>query len=192
MPPEIILATDCMFPKTPLPDRCFAAFPFCIGHPFVTAKQGFCLFGKSRLNHAPAFGIITVVFRKSPYTMDMFRQQYPSANGEWTLLPHLKKHGLQNLSALRRHQNFSPFVGNNRKKIGYTRYPYPSIIWHIHPFPIRTVLCRAGAARQNDLRFVGKQCIPLVFSHVLFRWAVPTLHTTQLSHAKPQRAQRKA
>ena len=84
VPPKIILITNHVFPKTPLPYRCFTVFPFWIGHPFVTVKQVFSPFWKSCLNHTPAFGIIAVVFRKSPYTMDMVRKQHPSANRKWT------------------------------------------------------------------------------------------------------------
>lgn len=44
VPSEIILITNHVFPKTPLPDCCFTVFPFCIGQPFVTVKQIFSHF----------------------------------------------------------------------------------------------------------------------------------------------------
>src|SRR3990172_4395524 len=74
----------------------------------------------------------------------MFRQQYPSTNSEWTSLPYLVNYGTQHLSALRNRQNISPFIGDNRKEIGYTRYPHFPIIRHVCIFPSMQFLCRAG------------------------------------------------
>src|SRR3990167_9482360 len=80
--------------------------------------------------------------------MDMIRQQHPSTNREWTLLPYLVNYGTQNLPALLNRQDFSPFVGDNSEEIGYTRYPHPPIVRHVCIFPSMQFLCRAGIACQ--------------------------------------------
>ena len=125
VPPKIILITNHVFPKTPLPYRCFTVFPFWIGHPFVTVKQG-------RVGWALPTIINPTVLNSHcpspPHWSFMVGGAYPT----W----------------LWNHQDFSPFVSNHRKEIGYTRYQYPSIIWHTRPFPIRAI----------------------------FWWAMPTLH----------------
>ena len=76
MPDEIAIISDLMFPVPMLPDCLFSFMKMRCRLlsleliPSAPAEMTFDL--------APAHGIIVVVFRQGPYTMQMFWQQYKS------------------------------------------------------------------------------------------------------------------
>ncbi|NUO09565.1 MAG: hypothetical protein HUU08_12960 [Candidatus Brocadia sp.] len=51
-----------------------------------------------------------------------------------------------------RHQMFPPFVGGNRKEIGYTRYQHPPVVRHVCTFPSKRFLSRARHRLPNQTR----------------------------------------
>lgn len=80
MPDKIATISDLMFPITMLPDRLLA---FMKMRCRLTALEFIStLPAEMALDLAPPHGKIIIIFRQSPYAMQMVRQQYKSVNNK--------------------------------------------------------------------------------------------------------------
>src|SRR5438552_9309132 len=79
---EILLSSNCVLPKSPLPERVFAAAMALDRH-----ARGDKAMREIRLDTLPAAGKIGIARRQRPYRMQMVWQDHDGVDRERTLMP---------------------------------------------------------------------------------------------------------